>query len=110
MRGPSDRSGTFRQIRPDRSWGGFVRQRVATGKLRHALLIGVAGPRTHTHTHSMHEQAAPRRDEARSGRASQVLVSTVHIWLRGQDLNLRPLGYEPNELPGCSTPRLNFEF
>jgi hypothetical protein len=24
---------------------------------------------------------------------------------RGQDLNLRPLGYEPNELPGCSTPQ-----
>jgi integrase len=25
-------------------------------------------------------------------------------WLRGMDLNHRPLGYEPNELPDCSTP------
>ena len=27
------------------------------------------------------------------------------FWLRGRDLNPRPLGYEPNELPDCSTPR-----
>ncbi len=28
-------------------------------------------------------------------------------WLRGVDLNHRPLGYEPNELPDCSTPQLH---
>ncbi len=27
-------------------------------------------------------------------------------WLRGRDLNPRPLGYEPNELPDCSTPHI----
>jgi hypothetical protein len=28
-------------------------------------------------------------------------------WLRGRDLNPRPSGYEPDELPGCSTPRVH---
>ena len=31
--------------------------------------------------------------------------TTGPIWLRELDLNQRPLGYEPNELPGCSIPR-----
>ena len=40
--------------------------------------------------------------------AANSLIQLLFSWLRGQDLNLRPLGYEPNELPGCSTPRLSF--
>jgi hypothetical protein len=28
-----------------------------------------------------------------------------YIWWRRLDLNQRPSGYEPDELPGCSTPR-----
>ena len=29
----------------------------------------------------------------------------LYNWLRGLDLNQRPSGYEPDELPDCSTPR-----
>ena len=37
-------------------------------------------------------------------------IRAVHecFWLRGLDLNQRPLGYEPSELPGCSTPRHSY--
>ncbi len=37
--------------------------------------------------------------------SSQTLERLRDSGLRGQDLNLRPSGYEPDELPGCSTPR-----
>ncbi len=30
---------------------------------------------------------------------------SLENWLRGLDLNQRPSGYEPDELPSCSTPR-----
>src|ERR1700744_6456191 len=36
-----------------------------------------------------------------------VRQESLSDWLRGLDLNQRPLGYEPNELPDCSTPQLD---
>jgi hypothetical protein len=43
--------------------------------------------------------------EKRRGRQNLTTSSYKYSWLRGRDLNPRPLGYEPNELPDCSTPR-----
>ena len=37
--------------------------------------------------------------------SKSIAVLVRSSWLRGQDLKLRPSGYEPDELPGCSTPR-----
>jgi hypothetical protein len=44
------------------------------------------------------------------GRAREVIKKPCFSagllnWLRGLDLNQGPSGYEPDELPGCSTPR-----
>ena len=40
-------------------------------------------------------------------RLAQPIETKWGIWLRGVDLNHRPLGYEPNELPDCSTPHFD---
>ena len=34
-----------------------------------------------------------------------ILIGFKEFWLRGLDLNQGPSGYEPDELPDCSTPR-----
>ena len=47
-----------------------------------------------------------KRKSPQDGGLRKCLIELDILWLRGQDLNLRPLGYEPNELPDCSTSRL----
>ena len=51
---------------------------------------------------SLMSHQCPILDETKG---SRFLESLEFLWLRGEDLNLRPSGYEPDELPGCSTPR-----
>ena len=49
--------------------------------------------------HQQESADTPNRSDS-----SQLIDFIREVWLRGEDLNLRPLGYEPNELPDCSTP------
>src|SRR5688500_12912397 len=43
--------------------------------------------------------------EVTASRRKILVAAGVRSKLRGPDLNRRPRGYEPRELPGCSTPR-----
>ena len=42
---------------------------------------------------------------AHSKKPRQGSAGVLRKWWRGRDLNSRPSGYEPDELPDCSTPR-----
>ena len=52
-----------------------------------------------------HHQVMPMPGAHRKKATASILWLFSNGLLRGQDLNLRPSGYEPDELPDCSTPR-----
>ena len=64
---------------------------------------------------AMLEVVARTSDRMRKGQHPEMPAFSCHLTVRelrdrknkwrGQDSNLRPRGYEPRELPGCSTPR-----
>ena len=86
-------------------------------QLRLSLLIKFLSPHTHTNRlfYLNFKELFCFRSRHRSVEEVRIiqinLTSSIYIFifffvgLRGQDLNLRPSGYEPDELPDCSTPR-----
>ena len=44
-------------------------------------------------------------DIDKAKKSFELLLYRGFNWLRDQDLNLGPSGYEPDELPVCSIPR-----
>jgi SAM-dependent methyltransferase len=86
-----DLSGAFR-VKQRRPWRSPNALRLATSRLR---------PVHRDHHGQRHDE---NRFQRKKGCPRLTGATLFNKW-RGQDSNLRPRGYEPRELPGCSTPR-----
>src|SRR4029453_2162514 len=67
--------------------------------IRHYCAVAIFAPHLQSHQRKICLQDFEER------KRDKRLPFGERNWLRGLDLNQRPSGYEPDELPGCSTPR-----
>jgi len=55
----------------------------------------------------MRKRAHTTKTSPEKAKAAKSLILNGFHWLREQDLNLRSSGYEPDEIPDFSIPRLD---
>ena len=81
-------------------------KRVTRIELATTAWKAVVLPLNYTRIHTISKNGARRNRTADTWSFNPLLYQlSYRAKLREQDLNLRPSGYEPDELPSCSIPR-----